>query len=94
MAPTRSTGKHRRHNWDAYYHPLRNGRPFLPIRRHVYPEEPTEQHVVDNIILALKNFNFQKITSQSVDGLAAQLVHEGMKDVGHVKLPLGCDFTF
>ncbi|KAG4418104.1 hypothetical protein IFR04_008765 [Cadophora malorum] len=25
MAPTRSTGKHRRHNRDAYYHPLRCG---------------------------------------------------------------------
>ncbi|PVH71875.1 hypothetical protein DL98DRAFT_577137 [Cadophora sp. DSE1049] len=89
MAPTRSTGKHRRHNRDAYYNPLRNGRPFLPIRKPVYPEKPTEQHVVDNIILALKNFNFQKITSQSVDDLAAQLVHEGMKDLGHVMLPLG-----
>ncbi|KAG4435621.1 hypothetical protein IFR05_008896 [Cadophora sp. M221] len=90
MPPTRSNGKHRKHNLDAYYNPIRNGRRFLPIRKPVYPEEPTAQHVVDNIIHALKNFDFQKIASTSVGDLAAQLVNEGMKDAGHILIPLGC----
>ncbi|KAK0103690.1 hypothetical protein ONS95_005700 [Cadophora gregata] len=89
MAPKRSTGKHRERNRDAFYNSLRNGRRALPIRKPVYPEEPTEQHVIDNILLTLKNFDFQRITRQSVGELAAKLVHEGTKDIEHVMLPLG-----
>ncbi|KAH6713534.1 hypothetical protein BKA61DRAFT_688555 [Leptodontidium sp. MPI-SDFR-AT-0119] len=69
--------------------PTRSNSKHRKYNRDAY-YNPIPQYVVGNIILTLKNFDFQKITSKSVDDLAAQLVNAGMKDAGHILIPLGC----
>ncbi|CZS96372.1 uncharacterized protein RCO7_04927 [Rhynchosporium graminicola] len=90
LSPDKNTGNNQQDDPDAWYNPIRNGRPLLAIRRPLHPPKATEQRVVDNILLALKDFNFQKITDTSIKDLVGQLMPERLAVSSDILIPIGC----